>query len=604
MSPFYKSRSLEETQADLDVMAANNLRHTPMQAYTLADRLEEKVAAHGDKVFLVYGEETQTYAQLNAAANRVARAAYESGLRCGDVASVMMENRLEFFHICFGLAKIGVTIALVNTQIRGRALSHAIEAARSKAFFIGAECRDLFLEIDYRPANVDYWLLADNETPANDAMDIPDFTAQLPQQSTTDVDRVWREGARGDSFLFYIFTSGTTGLPKAARITQMKWLGVGDGLVHIMHIAHEDVFYCVLPLYHGAAGMSLTSTALSAGATIVVRRKFSTRQFWPEVRKHGVTVCQYIGEICRYLLNVPEQPDDAKNPLRKIMGAGMGTDIWEKFQRRFGVEQVYEGWSATEANTNLINLENRIGSCGRQPFPEKHNARLVKWDFENDCHVRDANGFLVLCEPGETGEMIAMILNLPQTGAARFDGYTDAAATEKKILRNVFQPGDMWWSSGDLLRCDEDRYFYFVDRIGDTYRWKSENVSTMEVAEALGDFPGMAVINVYGVKVPGHEGRAGMAAIVMKEGEAFDGKAFYDFVSECVPRYAAPVFVRINSEADMTATFKLRKVDLQKQGYSPAHVTDPLFIRDEKNKTYAPYSTAVLQANDLAPFED
>lgn len=604
MTAFYKARSLEETQADLDIMAANNLKHTPMQTYTLADRLEEKVAAHGDKVFLVYGEEKLTYAQLNSAANQVARAAYASGLRCGDVASVMMENRLEFFQICFGLAKIGVTIALINTQIRGRALSHAIEAAKSKAFFVGAECWGLFNEIDYRPANVNYWLLDDSETPANPAIDIPGFMALLPQQSTADVDRDWRADARGDSFLFYIFTSGTTGLPKAARITQMKWLGVGDGLVHIMHIAHEDIFYCVLPLYHGAAGMSLTSTALSAGATIVVRRKFSTRQFWNEVRRNNITVCQYIGEICRYLLNVPEQTDDADNPLRKIMGAGLGTDIWEKFQQRFGIEQVYEGWSATEANTNLINLENRIGACGRQPFPEKHNARLVKWDFENDCHVRDENGFMVLCQPGEIGEMIAMILNMPQTAAARFDGYTDAAATEKKILRDVFQPGDMWWSSGDLLRFDEDRYFYFVDRIGDTYRWKSENVSTMEVAEALGDFPGMAVINIYGVKVQGQEGRAGMAAIVMKDGEKFNAKAFYDFVNERVPRYAAPVFVRISNDADMTATFKLRKVDLQKQGYNPASFKDPLFVRDELNQTYTPYSTAVLRANDLMPFED
>lgn len=602
MTAFYKPRTLEETQADLDVMAANNLKHTPMQTYTLADRLEEKAIAHPDKILLIYADQQQTYAQVNAFANQVARAAYASGLRCGDVVSVMMENRLEFFHIGFGLAKIGVTIALINTQIRGRALSHAIEAAKSKAFFFGAECWELFQEIDYRPAGVKYWLVEDSETPSNNSMDVPGFTAELSAQDASNVDRGWRAGARGDSFLFYIFTSGTTGLPKAARITQMKWLGVGDGMVHIMRIAHEDVFYCVLPLYHGAAGMSLTSTALSAGATIVVRRKFSTRQFWPEVRKHNITVCQYIGEICRYLLNVPEQADDAQNPLRKMMGAGLGTDIWEKFQQRFGIEQVYEGWSATEANTNLINLENRIGACGRQPFPEKHNARLVKWDVENDCHVRDDKGFLVSCQAGEVGEMIAMILNMPQTGAARFDGYTDASATEKKILRDVFQPGDMWWSSGDLLRFDEDRYFYFVDRIGDTYRWKSENVSTMEVAEALGDFPGMAVINIYGVKVPGQEGRAGMASVVMKEGETFNAKAFYEFVGERLPRYAAPVFVRISSDADMTATFKLRKVDLQEQGYNPANFSDPLFVRDEINHTYTPYSTAVLQANDLLPF--
>ena len=602
-SYFYKPRSLEETQHDLTIMTAKNLQHTPMQTYTLADRLEEKTSEHPDKIFLIYGNTKESYAQVNAKANQVARAAYASGLRCGDVASVMIENRLDFFYLSFGLAKIGVTIALINTQIRGRALSHALEIAKAKAFFVGAECWELFQEIDYRPPGIDYWLIADQETPGNSAIDMPDFSVQWLQQSVECSDKQWREALRGDSFLFYIFTSGTTGLPKAARITHMKWLGVGDGMVYLLSIVPNDTFYCFLPLYHGAAGMSLTSTALSTGCAIVVRRKFSARHFWSEVRENQITVCQYIGEVCRYLLNAPEQKNDADNPLKKIMGAGMGADVWEKFQRRFGIEQVYEGWSATEANTSLINLENRIGACGRQPVPEKHNARLVKWDFENDCYFRDANGFMVPCQAGETGELIAMILNMPETAAARFDGYTDAAATEQKILRNVFQLGDTWWSSGDLLRFDEDRYFYFIDRIGDTYRWKSENISTLEVAEALGDFPGLAVINIYGVKVPEQEGRAGMASIVMQDGVVFDPNAFYSFVSERVPRYAAPVFVRISDQADITATFKLRKVDLQKQGYSPANFNDPLFVRDEINHTYLPYSIAVLHANHLALFD-
>jgi fatty-acyl-CoA synthase len=348
----------------------------------------------------------------------------------------------------------------------------------------------------------------------------------------------------------------------------------------------------VLPLYHGAAGMVVVSSALAQGAAIALRRRFSAGRFWDEVRRDGVTGLQYIGEICRYLLNQPPRPDDRDHGLRVMMGAGLTAGGWEAFQSRFGVERILEGWSSTEANTNLINLDGKVGACGRIPFRDRHNGRLIRWDVETESHPRDARGFCIECAPGEAGEFIGMILDLPDSGAGRFEGYTSVEETERKILRGVFQAGDAWYRSGDLLMRDEDDYYYFVDRIGDTFRWKSENVSTQEVAEALADFPGLEIANVYGVPVPGAEGRAGMAALVLRDRDAFDGRAFFALTVERLPDYAAPLVVRLVAAADLTSTFKLRKIDLQREGYDLDVVCDPLYVRDPAAHAYVPLTGA------------
>ena len=351
-----------------------------------------------------------------------------------------------------------------------------------------------------------------------------------------------------------------------------------------------------MPLYHGAASLSAGATAFAAGASLLLRRKFSRTEFWSDVRQHGVTICQYVGEICRFLLTVPAQPIDREHSLRKMVGAGLAPEVWEQWVRRFGEFEIYEGWGSTESNTNTINLDNRVGSCGRVPFWEKTNLRLVRYDIETDSHPRDENGFLQLCDVDEVGEGIGMIINIPDVVGGRFEGYTSPEATEKKILRNVFREGDAWWSSGDLLRCDADGYCWFVDRIGDTFRWNSENVSTAEVADVLGDFPGLDAITVYGVKVPGAEGRAGMAALVLQPGVRFDPAKFWALALDRLPRYAAPIYLRIAPTTDMTGNYKLRKVDLQRQGYDTALVEDPLYIRDDKLKTYVPLNPPLARA--------
>jgi len=444
--------------------------------------------------------------------------------------------------------------------------------------------------------SVDPAATTDRVEPPLRAVNLTDLLAVMP---TENPDAAVRQKLVAGDDLFYMFTSGTTGLPKAARLSHMRYIGVGDGMSAIAGYGPNDVLACVLPLFHGAGGMVVVSCALAQGGVIALRRKFSASRFWDDARRYGVTGFQYIGEICRYLLNQPPKDNDRDHQVRVIMGAGLGADAWRKFQARFGIERIIEGWSSTEANTTLTNLDNHVGSCGRMPFKERHNGRLVRYDTETALHPRDANGFYIECGPGEVGEFIGMIPDLPDSGAGRFEGYTSAEETEKKVLHDVFRTGDKWYRSGDLLYHDEDDYYYFVDRIGDTYRWKSENVSTQEVAEVLAAFPGLEIANVYGVRVPNTEGRAGMAALVLRDPDAFDGRAFYEFTEQRLPHYAAPVFVRLCKEADITSTFKLRKVDLQRDGYDLERVHDPIFIREAATRTYVRLSAETLAAFDL-----
>ena len=586
----------EQTQAELDRRAVASRQIKPADRYTLADRLEEQARRFADKTFLIYRGQNLSYAEVDASANQMAHLFHAKGLRAGDVCAIAMENRPAFFCSWFGLVKLGVVVAFLNTQVNGRPLVHALESTGAKAVVLGEECLSNLLATEGLP-DLPWWLIPDSENPHHGPLPAhvdSRFTEQLAAAPRTTFPRDLRAELPAESTTLLIFTSGTTGLPKAARYSHMRWMSSGDVMEVTLKATADDVFYCCLPLYHGAAATSVTSTALRVGASIVVRRKFSVREFWSDVRNHRISVFQYIGEICRYLLNQPPAAGERNHSLRCMLGAGLTAESWQRWIERFGPLQVFEGWGATEANANLINVDNRVGSCGRVPDWSKTNLRLVRYDVESDSHPRDAQGFYQLCEVGEIGEAMGFIVDHPQIGGGRFEGYTSAQATESKIRRDVFQPGDAYWSSGDLLRYDEDGYFYFVDRIGDTYRWKSENVSTQEVADALSDLPGLELINVYGVQVPEQEGRAGMAAVLMQPGQQFDPEAFYALTQARLPRYAAPVFVRVSAAADLTSTFKLRKVDLQRQGYDPQAFADPLYIRDEQSRSYQPYSAQVL----------
>lgn len=596
-------RSVTQTKMDKRALAARSV--SPSQKYSIADRLEEHAKKNGAAPFLVYQDQRFSYSEVNVQASKFAKALQARGLMEGDVCAMAMENRPEFFFTWFGLTKLGVVVAFINSQVQGNALEHAINTSGADVVIVGEECAARFIETPAL-ANKKLWLVADTELtekPVLPSWIDNTFDADVAAQNG-DSCLLARGATDGETPTLLIFTSGTTGLPKAAIYSHMRWLTSGDVMVETVSATPDDIFYCCLPLYHGAAATSVTSTALAAGASIVVRRKFSVSNFWSDIEKYHITVCQYIGEICRYLLNYAEatghKPKD--HQLRCMLGAGLTETSWRRWIEYFGDMDILEGWGSTEANTNLLNVDNHIGSCGRVPRWDRTNFRLVKFDTETEMHSKDENGHYILCQPGEVGEGLGMIINHPDFGGGRFEGYTSKEGTEQKILRNVFQENDAYWRSGDLLRYDDNGYFYFVDRIGDTYRWKSENVSSQEVANALAEYEGAELINVYGVQVPEHEGRAGMAAIVMQEGCQFDPAAFYALTTAKVPNYAAPQFVRVSKAADMTSTYKLRKVDLQKQGYDPVACNEPIYVRNDKLCAYQPYSESVLHAVGFLPF--
>lgn len=570
--------------------------------YTVADRLEERARDHADTPFILFEEERVTFAQANARANKVAHAARAAGLKKGDVVGLLMLNRPDFVIIWLGLSKIGVVTALINTSATGPVLSHAIRQVGACGLIVDSELAASVAELDRSDVPERLWEHAEAGRSLFGLANAGDFEAAMAAAPDSNPDRALRAGVVMGDPLYLIFTSGTTGLPKAARMSHMRFFNAGEMMTGLMELGEDDVFYCFLPLYHGAGGMVVPSVALACGIPFVLRRKFSASGFWPDVRRHRITAFYYIGEICRYLLAAPEQPDDADNSIRAMTGAGLKPDVWETFIRRFGIGEVFEGLGSTEANYGLTNADNKIGSVGRVPFPEHTNMRFVRFDVETDDHVRDENGKLVDARPGEIAEIIAEVLEGTGVGGY-FEGYTSREATEQKLLRNVVKEGDVWFRSGDLVRFDEDHYFYFVDRIGNTFRWKSENVSTEEVATILSAFPGPEIVNVYGVSVPGTEGRAGMVALTYQDASAFDPEAFYQFAAARLAHYAVPVFVRLTSAADMTTTFKLRKIDLQKEGYDPDRVDgDPLFVMDAGAGRYVPLTAEALSRLGIAPF--
>jgi fatty-acyl-CoA synthase len=517
----------------------------------------------------------------------VAHWALAHGLRSGDAVALLMENRPEYVATWAGLAKVGVVAALINTNLTGAALRHALDAARTRTLVVGSECLDRVATV---PADTPLavWVArepGDERSLPDDALDL---AADLGCRSARNPHPGVRDELRTGDDLFYIYTSGTTGLPKAARFSHLRFLAMGELGAIGLQLGPDDVHYCALPLYHSAGGAMMVSSVLAAGATLALRRRFSARAFWDDCRRFGATSFQYIGEFCRYLLNQPERSDDRDHGVRIAIGNGLRAEVWEAFQKRFGIGKIVEFYGATEGNTVLVNLEGRVGYVGRIPFRFLSNARLVRFDVESESHVRDARSLCCECGPDEVGELVGRIPRDGDSLLGRFEGYTSKEETDRKILRDVFSTGDAWFRSGDLLRRDRQGWYSFVDRIGDTFRWKGENVSTQEVAETLAGYPGFEMVNVYGVSVPGHDGRAGMAAIVLgaDRPDAFDGGAFYAFVDGALPRYAAPLFVRLVSEPEVTGTFKLRKVTLQKEGFDPERIADPLFVRDDEAGAY------------------
>ena len=562
--------------------------------------LEDHVKRRADRPALIGEESSMTWAELDAFANQTANWALSQGLGRGDVVALLMENRPEYIATWLGLSRVGVVTALLNTHLAGDRLAHCIREAHTAHWIVGEELVDAAASARSEMTEPSSIFIAGSGAEDAAALDLEQLGQRLPgissfdearsRESSAAVPESARKGRLGSDGLFLIYTSGTTGLPKAARVSHTKAIGAGLSNSHLQELTPNDRLYICLPLYHSAGGMMAAGGGLFAGGALVLSKKFSAKRFWSDCTQHEVTTFQYIGELCRYLLNSPNHPDERRHKVRVVMGNGLRPEVWTPFQERFGIKRIVEFYGATEGNLPLFNIPGRVGAVGYLPgFARKVlGIEIAKFDVDTDDLVRDADGRCIRCGPDEPGELVVKI-----TKTARFEGYTNDAASEKKILRGGFVDGDLYFRTGDLLRMDEDGFYYFVDRIGDTFRWKGENVSTNEVAEVVSVVGGVEEANVYGVEIPGTDGRAGMVAIVATD--QFDLQAFSQRVEDELAFYARPIFLRMLPQMEITGTFKHRKVDLVKDGFDLEALSDPILFRDPESKCYVPLDSTTRE---------
>nr|WP_175278691.1 long-chain-acyl-CoA synthetase [Prescottella equi] len=498
-----------------------------------------------DRPFIRFDGASISYRQANERVNRYADALVQQGVERGDVVGILMKNRPETLLLTLAAVKLGAVAGMLNHNQRGEVLAHSLSLLDSRVLVVGEECDEAISSLSGAP-DADTVLsagkldeLAESADPSNPAV---------------------CEQIQAKERAFYIFTSGTTGMPKASLMSHFRWLKSMSGLGAMgVRLRRNDTLYCALPLYHNNALTVSLSSVLSSGATFAIARTFSASRFWDDAKRNGATAFVYIGEVCRYLLNQPERPSDRHNGIRLMVGNGLRPEIWTEFTERFGIDRVAEFYGASECNiafVNALGVERTAGVC---PLPHA----VVEYDQDTGRARRAQDGRLRRVRVGEVGLLLSKV-----TDRAPFDGYTDPEATESKLVRDAFKDGDCWFDTGDLVRDQGFMHVAFVDRLGDTFRWKGENVATTEVEGAMSAHPAIEQSVVYGVAVPGTDGKAGMAAVTLRDGHELDGARLAAHLFDRLPSYAVPLFVRVVDSLETTSTFKSRKAELREEAYS------------------------------------
>ncbi|GLH04520.1 Luciferin 4-monooxygenase [Gryllus bimaculatus] len=531
------------------------------------------VARHPDKVAFHFENKRWTYREVDELSSQLGRYFSARGLKRGDSVALFMDSRAEYVCAWLGLAKSGIVAALINTNLRQGPLVHCIRAANSRAVIVGSELAAALREVTGELADLSVYEW--HESGESSTSVIPGAINLRESLVPVDKSTLITKGGPRDK-LVYIYTSGTTGMPKAAVVTNLRFMFMVTGVYYMLGLKPDDTLYDPLPLYHTAGGMLGTGQAILYGLTVVIRRKFSASNFWTDCVKYDCTVAQYIGEICRYLLSTPKKDDETKHRIRLMFGNGLRPQIWQPFVERFKVGQIGEFYGATEGNSNIVNIDNTVGAVGFIPRYAAHvyPVALIRVDKESGEPIRGKNGLCIVCKPGEPGVFVGKIDS--KKAINDFSGYADSKATEKKIIKDVFKKGDKVFNSGDMLVMDELGYFFFKDRIGDTFRWRGENVSTAEVEAIISNVVELNDAVVYGVEVPNVEGRAGMAAIVDEQGN-LDLKKLAEGVKKNLPAYARPLFLRVLTSLPKTGTYKLKKQDLLQEGFDPNVISDKLY---------------------------
>ena len=581
--------SITSFLGDLKVLlvAATTKPPAPDQIASFSLLVEDNAARIPSAIALMCEEEVVTWKELNERANRIANTLKSGGIVKGDCVSLFMQNRIEFVVQIVAICKLGAVAGLINTNLTRQQLVHCISLIESKKIIFGEELTETLNEVRTElnlEDGKDYLYVRDTGTdPApNWATELnsgdPDSNFDNPPES--------RQVEIANT-AFYIFTSGTTGLPKAARVSHRRMLPTaGMSATALLRIKQSDRMYNCLPLYHGTGLMIGLTAAFTVGAATVVRRRLSVSAFWDDIRRYDCTSFVYIGEFIRYLMSHPETPKDKENPVRAIVGNGLRPDIWHDFKNRFDIERIGEFYGASEGNGGFANVFNKNCTVGLGTAP----AKIVAYNVADDQIVKDQNDYCIEQPIGEPGLLLIEI-----TGKSEFEGYTNKDASAQKVIRNVFEQGDSYFNSGDLMKVVDvgfafgQRHYQFVDRVGDTFRWKSENVSTNEVGEIINQHKDVIFANVYGVEIPGTDGRAGMAAIVLKEHidpQNINLESLSEHIRENLPSYARPIFIRLLAELPTTTTHKLQKNDLRDQAFHFDKVSDHMLVMRPGETTY------------------
>ncbi|WP_336366219.1 long-chain-acyl-CoA synthetase [Marinobacter sp. C2H3] len=562
---------------------------------TLGTLVARNADKHGDRPAVLFNDVVVTWAEFDAWSNRIAHYLHDQGLARGDAIAVMLENRPELLAVVAGAAKLGVACAMLNTSQKGKVLAHSIGLIEPRMIVVGEELVDTLdgIRDQLAPDHPAPFQFLANANTLNVFGEAPEGYANLAagvSARSSEPLVLDQPPTLGDTAV-YLYTSGTTGLPKAAPGSHKKFVRAygGFGLMSLA-MTPEDVLYCTLPLYHGTALLVCWGSVLAGGSAIALRRRFSASAFWQDVRHYRATTFGYVGELCRYLMNQPPSPDDRNHTLTKMIGNGLRPSIWTPFKERFGIETVAELYASSEGNigfSNFFNVDNTVG-FSTAPY------RLVKFHEGTRDPIRDARGRLEEAAKGEPGLLIGEI-----NKKWAFEGYTQKDATEKSILRDAFKQGDAWFNTGDVLREIGWRHLQFVDRMGDTFRWKGENVSTTEVENIIDGSGLVAEAIVYGVEIPGTNGKAGMATLVPQgDAEAFDPDRLFRYLADNLPPYAVPVFLRVAREIEKTGTFKYRKVDVQKAGYAPDQGQGTVYAWLPGTEGYTPVTPALARDID------
>ena len=578
----------KETNRDCEEFYDKIIKITSEKEISFGTIIERNAEQFADKVAIKFEDKELTYKEYNELVNQYAHYFLSLGLKKGDVVDILLQNRIEMLILIGAVGKIGAVGSLINSDLREKSLIHSIKTTLGKALVIGEECLNPFENIkdklNLTEDNLLHFLPDKNEVLCPEGyVDLSLAVKDFPIDNPSTV----KEVKLYDNHVF-IFTSGTTGLPKAAYFPHHRIVVSGIMMGQIMgRLTSEDTFYLSTPLFHSNSIAVGVSSVFATGGTLALARKFSVSRFWDEIRKYNATAFNYIGELCRYLMNQPLKPNDADNPVKAIIGNGLRPEIWKEFKERFNIERIGEFYGTTEAFGGFQNIFNFDCTCGYNMRP----WAIVKYDIEEDEVFRGEDGFMQKVGLGDDG-----LLLFPVIGDITFFGYTDKKATEAKYFHDVFKKGDIWVNSGDLVRDQGCNHIMFVDRLGDTFRWKGHNISTTEVENIFNNFEHVSLASIYGVKIPGTDGRAGMATFAPDvKIEEFNFKGLAIYLLENLPPYGVPIFLRVKSELATTSTFKIKKSLLKKEGFDIDNIDDVLYVMLPHEADYIPLTKEIYK---------